>query len=138
MKYVIEKGCQLPLCAIKNNAFFDYLLKQPITNKNTLSFIQEGLENKSMEIKDIDFTIYEIKQDIFETYKILDEDANKEHILHRKIDEKTVAYNYCIDGCTNYLDENKKIMSFDNRQHIIDKLMTGEYKQTCIWSGNDE
>ena len=115
MKYVIEKGCQLPLCAIKNNAFFDYLLKQPITNKNTLSFIQEGLENKSMEIKDIDFAIYEIKQDIFKT-----------------------CYNYCIDGCTNYLDENKKVMSFDNRQHIIDKLMTGEYKQTCIWSSNDE
>lgn len=112
MKYVFEKGISMPLCAVKDNIYFDYLTGQAITNKNALDFIKRGLKNKSMKLQDYDLKIYRI--------------ADTEN-------DTTIAYNYEINGVSNYLETNKVPFNSQVRQFIIDKLLTGEYKQELIW-----
>lgn len=112
MKYVFEKGISMPLCAVQNGAYFDYLTGQVVDNKNVLDFINKGLKNKSMKIQEYDLKIY----------KIVDVESNK-----------LVAYNYEINGVANYLETNKNPFNKKIRQFIVNKLFTGEYKQELIW-----
>lgn len=112
MKYVFEKGISMPLCAVQNDTYFDYLTGQVIENKNVIKFISRGLKNKSMKIDEYDLKIY----------KIIDLDL-----------EKTIAYNYQINGVANYLDMNKNPFNKKIRQFVIDKLLTREYIQELIW-----
>lgn len=114
-QYLVENGCSLPLCYVDNDVYIDYLSGQVIDNKNVLNFIKEGLERKSMKIKDIDLVIYQI---------VTSGNIN---------DRRFVAYNYVINGCSNYLSENKQPLTNDKRQYIVDKLMKGEYEQVIIW-----
>lgn len=118
MKYVVEKGLTMPLCCIDNDIFFDYLSGQVITNENTLNFIKNGIKNKTMEIKVIDLIIYQIV-------------TSTKNIADRCL----IGYNYQINGISNYLDINRQPIENSKRQHIIDKLMSGQYKQEIIWSG---
>ena len=113
MKYVFENGITMPLCAVKNGIYFNYLTGQAIDNKNVLNFINKGLENKSMKIKSFDLKIY----------KVVDIETNK-----------TIGYNYEINGIANYLETNKNPFNSKIRSFIIEKLLTGEYIQELIWS----
>lgn len=127
-RYIVEKGCSLPLCCVDNDVYFDYMTGQVIDNTNTLNFIKEGLKRKSMKVKDIDLVIYEISYE---------RDGNVKYVGSHKLVLDTihtvVAYNYVINGCSNYLSENKQPLTNDKRQYIIDKLMKGEYEQVMIW-----
>lgn len=112
MKYVFEKGISMPLCAVDNDIYFNYITGQVIDNKSTIKFITRGLKNKSMKIDEYDFKIY----------KIVDVNLNK-----------TVAYNYEINGASNYLETNKNPLNRKIRQFVIDKLLSGEYIEELIW-----
>lgn len=127
-QYIVEKGCSLPLCCIDNGVYIDYLSGQVIDNKNTLNFIKEGLERKSMKIKDIDFVIYEISYEKEGDLKFVGVHKLVLNTIHT-----VVAYNYVINGCSNYLSEDKQPLTNDKRQYIVDKLMKGEYEQVIIW-----
>ncbi|MBS7020384.1 MAG: hypothetical protein KH135_00725 [Firmicutes bacterium] len=127
-QYIVEKSCTLPLCCVDNDVYFDYMTGQIIDNPNTLNFIEEGLKRKSMKIEDIDLVIYEMAYE---------KEGNIKYVGGHKLVLDTihtiVAYNYVINGCSNYLDESKHLLTNDRRQYIIDKLMKGEYEQVKIW-----
>lgn len=120
MKYLIEKGIIMPLCAVQDDLYFDYLTGQVITNENTLKFIENGIKNKTIEIKEISLNIYKIGY-IFGCNKLC-----------------TVAYNYIINGCSNYLGLDKRVLYKDERNLIINKLMNGTYIEELIWGDMDE
>lgn len=117
-KYIFEKDSSMPLCAFKDKLYFNYLNGEVITNKHTLNFIEEGLKRKSMEIREIDLVIYEISG-IY-------------------IGSGFVGYNYVINGCSNYLSENKQPLTHEERRYVVDNLMEGSYMQELIWGGLDE
>lgn len=126
-QYIIEIGCSFPLCCVDNDVYFDYMTGQVVDNPSTLNFIKEGLKRKLMKTEDIDLVIYEIREYTLPTIEeLLENNIVKGHI-------NIVAYNYVINGCSNYLDENKQPLTNDKRQYIIDKLMKGEFEQVKIW-----
>ncbi len=120
MKYLVEKGLQIPLCAVKENKYINVLTKSEIFNKNTLNFIENGLENKKIEIKEMSFNIYEIGY-----FK------NKNIFV-------TVAYKYMINGLSNYLDTDKQILRDNDRQFIFKKIISGDYIERLIWDDINE
>lgn len=131
-KYIVENGCSLPLCCVDNGVYFDYMTGLVIDNPNTINFIKEGLKRKSMKVEDIDLVIYKIIKNEYE-WGFRDDPLRGKTMEPFKIDESIIAYNYVINGCSNYLDENKQPLTNDKRQYIIDKLMKGEYEQVIIW-----
>ena len=120
-KYIFENGISMPLCCIEDNIYFDYLTGQVITNENILKFIEKGLANKSLKIKEIDFVVYSIERYIMPTY-----------------DKQFLAYNYLINGCSNFLDYKKQPLDEQKRQYIVDGLINGEFKQEIIWGDISE
>lgn len=115
-QYIVENGIQIPLCAVIDNNYVDYLTGQVIENKNTIKFIQNGLLKKTLKSKKMEFEIQQIITVVENVYA-----------------EKIVGYNYVINGCTNYLDINKKTMDNSNRQFVIDRILEGKYKLEVIW-----
>lgn len=115
-EYVFENGIAMPLCAVIDDIYFDYLSGQVIENEDVLSFIKNGIKNKSLNIKKINLIIYVIEEYILPTY-----------------DRRFIAYNYQINGSSNYLNIKKQPVDDITRQHIIDKLMNNEYIQEIIW-----
>lgn len=105
----------MPLCCIENDNFSDYLTGETIRNKNTLEFIKMGLKRKKIEIKFVELQIFTIKEYILPTY-----------------DKKIIAYNYCINGCNNYLDTNKQPLDRRQEKYIVDGLMNGKFIQEVI------
>ena len=51
-------------------------------------------------------------------------------------DRSFIAYNYCINGISNYLTYYKQPIK--NDALIRKKLMNKEYFQELLWSGDDE
>lgn len=117
MRYVFEKGVSMPLCAEKNGIYFNYLNGQVIDNINVLDFIKKGLKNKSMSIVESAFKIY----------KVIDKGLG---II--------VAYNYILNGISNYVNEEKILFDNSKRQIIINNLMNGKYKQELVWGDDRE
>lgn len=116
MKYVIEKGVQIPLCAIVDNNYVDYMTGCIISKETTIQFINKGLMKKTMNIKNIDLAIYEILG-CFSSDGVIE----------------TIGYNYKLNGISNYFDKQMRIYSSYDRQKIIDGLLNGKYKQELIW-----
>lgn len=112
-EYVFEKGLSLPLCAVIDDNYVDYLTGQIIDNQNVLNFIKKGLKQKKLLIKEIKFVIYKVVNVV------------KKNDL--------VGYNYCINGCFNYLDKNRCLLLSTYQQIIRNKLMNGEFKQVLLW-----
>lgn len=121
MKYVYDKMAKMPLCAISNEQYVDYLNGQAITSKSTIEFINKSLKNKEFQIVELDLNIYEIEEYIMPTY-----------------DCCLVGYNYQINGVSNFLDKNKKPFTKMQRRYIISNLMKNKYKQTRIWGEQSE
>ena len=115
-QYILENDVQMPLCAVINDNYIDYLTGQVIDNENTLNFIQRGLERKTLLLKKLNFTIYQVVT-----------------VSENTRDRKLIGYNYVINGCTNYLDKNKKTVSNSDRQHIVNNILENKYKMEVIW-----
>ena len=113
-KYVIEKGTQIPLCAIVDDMYIDYLKNKTLNNANIEKFINNGLEKNTLEIEEMTFKVYKIME--------------KSH-------KKLIGYNYVINNCTNFLDVAKQPMTYKDRQFTIDKIMKNEYIQEVLWDG---
>jgi hypothetical protein len=116
VKYVVEKGVQIPLCAIVDNNYVDYMTGCIISKKTIIQFINKGLMKKTMNIKNIDLAIYEILG-CFSSDGVIE----------------TIGYNYKLNGISNYFDKQMRIYPSYDRQKIIDGLLNGKYKQELIW-----
>lgn len=118
-KYLFEKNISMPLCAVKDNLYFNFLDGQVIDNENVISFIKESIKRKSIVVKETDLVIY----------KVISIDNKKTNII---------AYNYLFNGCSNYIDKQKQLISYEERQYVINNIMNGTYKQEIIWGDNNE
>lgn len=134
-KYIVEKNNTMPLCAVIDNIYFNYLDGQVIDNKNALKFIENGLKSKSLKIVDMDLVIYEIKE--YENIEVATYGYSR-NFNSDAYDWLVRAYDYQINGCSNYLDINKQPLNKSSRQYIIDKLMNGEYIQEKIWGDTND
>ncbi|MBE6139307.1 MAG: hypothetical protein E7174_02220 [Firmicutes bacterium] len=108
----------MPICAIKNDTYIDFLSNKEL-EVDKLNFIKELIKNNKIIIKDIDLKIYVIHEYIMPTY-----------------DRAFIAYNYCINGISNYLTYYKQPVK--NDFIIKKKLLSREYFQELLWSGEDE
>lgn len=108
----------MPICAIKNDTYIDFLSNKEL-EVDKLNFIKELIKNNKIIIKDIDLKIYVIHEYIMPTY-----------------DRAFIAYNYCINGISNYLTYYKQPVK--NDFIIKKKLLSREYSQELLWSGEDE
>lgn len=125
-KYIVENGCSFPLCALIDDNYVNYLTGEVITNQSIISFIKNGLKWKSMKVVEMELIIYEISG-----MKWVRGSSGEHHGLVYT----PVAYNYQINGCSNYLNDNKQPLSSSERQFVVNKLMLKEYKQEIIWGG---
>lgn len=116
MKCLFERGSSFPLCCRVNNIYYNYLTGQAIKNNFSLNFINEGVKNLSLIIKEVDFNVYQIV-------------TNTKNIG----DTRVIGYNYQLNGLSNYLDLNKQPFKKSVRQNIIEKLINGKYIQKKIW-----
>lgn len=119
MMYVLEKGVDMPLCAVINDVYFNFFDGRVINNVEIIKFIMNGLKTKKMEIRKLDLKIYVIQEYIMPTY-----------------DRAFIAYNYCINGMSNYLSYYKQPIK--DVHFIKNKLMNGEYFQKLIWGEENE
>jgi len=108
----------MPLCAIKNDTYVDFLSGKEL-ELDKLNFIKELIKNNKVLIKEINLRIYVIHEYIMPTY-----------------DRAFIAYNYCINGISNYLTYYKQPIK--NDYLIKKKLLSREYFQELLWSGDDE
>lgn len=115
MKYLFEKGVDMPICAVRNEFYIDYLTGLIITEESKINFIKEGIKTKRFFTKDVDLNIY-----------IIEEEISKNH------DRKFIAFNYCFNGASNYLSYNKQPIK--NINILKKNLSIGKYFQTLVWS----
>ena len=108
----------MPICAIKNDKYIDFLNNKEL-DLDKLLFVKELIKNKKVEIRDIDLKIYIVMEYIMPTY-----------------DRTFIAYNFCINGISNYLSYYKQPIK--NDYLIKKKILNKEYFQKNIWSGEDE
>jgi len=108
----------MPICAIKNNSYIDFISGKEL-ELDKLTFIKNLIKHNKVVIKEIDLKIYVVQEYIMPTY-----------------DRAFRAYNYCINGISNYLTYYKQPIK--NDFIIKKKLLNREYFQEIIWSGEDE
>lgn len=120
MKYVFEKDISMPVCAIKNDIYFNFLSGEVLKTEQE-RFIKQKIINKTAKILECDLKIY----------RVIDKETNK-----------TISFNYQINGTPNYLETGigtyKYPFNERIRQFIKDKLKTGEYIQELMWGDEDE
>ena len=68
--YLFEKGVDMPICAVRNEFYIDYLTGLIITEESKINFIKEGIKTKRFFTKDVDLNIY-----------IIEEEISKNHVL---------------------------------------------------------
>ena len=120
MKYVFEKGITMPVCAIQDDIYFNFLTGQ-VLNHEQEYLVKQKIINKTMKIEECDLKIY----------KVIDKETNQ-----------TISFNYQMNETPNYLETGigtyKYPFNERIRQFIKDKLKTGEYIQELMWGDEDE
>ena len=111
----------MPLCAVVGNLYFDYLTGKQIKQESVLEFIKNGLERKSMQIVELDLNVCKITGEGVYLY-----DSTQTRPF-------TIGYIFYVNGYANYLDRRKQPFSRFYRQEIIDRLMSGKFKEELIW-----
>ena len=117
MKYVFEKGISMPVCAFKDDIYFNPLSGEVLTIEQE-RLVKQKIINKTMKIQECDIKIYWVI------------DVENQQII---------AYNYQINGTSNFLQPRLELPFNENiKQFIKDKLNTGEYMQKLRWGDEDE
>lgn len=113
MKYIVERDYQLPLCAVVDDGYMDFNYN-PVIEKNAIKFINDGLKRHYLKTKILDFSIYGIREKSKPLYQ---------------------CYIYHLNGHSNYFDRDKRLLSNNERQYIIDHLISGDYVEEVVWNG---
>ena len=119
MTYVFEKGSAMALCGIIDGVYFDYITGKMIDNPTIISYINKGIKKKSMNLITADLKFYEVIDRNDEIFKV-------------------VAFNYCLNGSNNFLNENMQPFKKDYVEFIKSKLITNEYCQVLKWGVENE
>lgn len=117
MKYVFEKGISMPICAVKDDIYFNPLSGK-ILEIEQEHFVKQKVINKTAKVSECDIKIY----------RVIDIENHK-----------TIAFNYKINGTSNFLQTRLELPFNEHiKQFIKDKLRTGEYIQELMWGDEDE
>ena len=115
MKYIFEKNHKIPLCGVSDECFYKFEDGLIIDNPDVIDFIKNGLDKKTLKIKDTSLLIYELK--------------NKNSLI---------GFNYVIDGVNNYLDTYKQPLMKKEKEILINKLLSNELKEELMWGIDNE
>ena len=117
MKYVFEKGISLPVCAVLNDIYFNPLSGDVLSVEQE-HFVKQKLIDKKMKIQDCNIKIY----------RVIDIE-----------NDRLIAYNYQINGISNFLQLGFETPFNENiKQFIKDKINSGEYIQKIRWGDEYE
>lgn len=109
----------MPLCAIKNNAYINFLTGEVITDDNILQFIHKNINNGNIKIEILVLNIYEIGYI----------DENKKFSL--------ISYNCEINGHSNYLTPELKLISEEKRRILFNRIIKGKYLIKLKWKNGE-
>lgn len=115
MKYIFEKNHKIPLCGVRDDYYYKFEDGSVITSSNVLEFINNGLNKKTLIIKETNLEIYEI----FGKHKL-------------------VAYKYIINGKPYYLDSFKMPLTKKECDFVSNKISRQLYKEVLLWGIDDE
>lgn len=120
MTCVFEKNYTMPLCAKENNIYYDLFRGDVIEDEKIIEFINNGIKNKRMTIKDINIAVYAVYRYIMPTY-----------------DRCFEYYNLKINGISNFLTIRKQPVDEYQRQYITRKFSKGSLFQQKVWGDDD-
>lgn len=119
IKYLVEKENTIPLCAVKDDIYINYLKNEIIDDDKILKFIQKGINNRKIAIKDYILIIYEFGYI----------NKNNKFVL--------LSYNYEINGQSNYLSRDLHLMSEEHRKILFDKKIRGKCFMRLKWNNGE-
>ena len=123
-KYVDEKDNIMPLCAIIDNKYFNYITGETVSEDVTV-FINQKLKHNTAYIKEFELCVYEIAEYPYKYSPFI-------HVRN------IIGYIYQINGVSNFLDSDKRLLDGHVKQFIIDNIMKGKYEQELIWGDDIE
>lgn len=132
IKYIVEDGQLVPLCAIDKDGNYINCLTGNELHKGNLKSMLKKIKYHEQEL---DFKIYKITEKVTPyMFKNLTIDKEPYAILPGRV----LGYIYIINGQMNFLDDNKRLVNKYTREYMQDKILNEEYSTILIWGGNDE